>query len=126
KLLLVRPWGAFDPTEVILVAGFIVLICVAPRIPVIAAATLVSLGLMIVALATTYAVSRMNLDAYFNYSANRAGGTFVVAFATLPAPLLGLALRERPAAQGVETWEAEPESTAAPSAPLPAATGQGA
>jgi hypothetical protein len=125
RLLLTRPWGAFDPTEVLLVAGFLVIICVAPRIPVIATATLVALGLMVAALATTYAVSRMNLDAYFNYSANRVGGTFVVSFAILAPLLLGLALRPPPSGEGAQAAHAEPIATTAATASRPAVTVDG-
>ena len=94
-LILSGPWRpAYRTTELILVIGALVAIGVARRIPVLAAATVVWLGLMALALAGTYAATRVtSTDSYIGFTASRVGGTFIVAAATLAPLLLGLALR---------------------------------
>ena len=94
-LILGGPWRpAYRTTEIILVIGALVAIGVARRIPVLAAATVAWLGLMALALAGTYAATRVaSTDSYIGFTASRVGGTFIVAVATLAPLLLGLALR---------------------------------
>ena len=94
RLILGVPWGhSFKATEALIVIGGIVFVCVVRRIPVIAVAAVTWIGLMILALAATYATSRVDLGPYFSFTAPRVGGTFVVSAATLTPLLLGLALR---------------------------------
>jgi hypothetical protein len=98
NVILSGPWrSAYRTTEIILVIGALVLIGVVRRVPVLAVATVVWLGLMAIALAGTYAATRVtSTDSYIGYTASRVGGTFIVAAATLGPLLLGLALlRER-------------------------------
>jgi hypothetical protein len=94
-LILGGPWRpAYRTTEIILVIGALVAIGVVRRIPVLATATVVWLGLMAVALAGTYAATRVSsTDSYIGFTASRVGGAFIVAAATLAPLLLGLALR---------------------------------
>ena len=94
-LILGGPWRpAYRTTEIILVIGALVAIGVARRVPVLAAATVIWLGLMALALAGTYAATRVaSTDSYIGFTASRVGGTFVVAAATLAPLQLGLALR---------------------------------
>jgi len=93
-LILRSPWRSYyRTTEAILVLGLLVVLAVARRIPVIAAAALLWLGLVVLALATTYATSRLNTSAYFAVSGSRVGGLVVVAAAAMTPLLLGLALR---------------------------------
>lgn len=94
-LILGGPWRpAYRTTEIILVIGALVAIGVVRRVPVLAVATVVWLGLMALALAATYAATRVgSTDSYIGFTASRVGGTFIVAAATLAPLLLGLALR---------------------------------
>ena len=93
-LILHSPWRSYyRTTEAILVIGLLVVLVAARRVPVIAAAALLWLGLVVLALATTYATSRLNTDAYFAVSGSRVGGLVVVAAATMTPLLLGLAMR---------------------------------
>ena len=94
NLILSGPWRAtYRTTEAILVLGLAVLILVARRIPVIALAAIAWLGLVVLALATTYATSVLDTTAYFAVSGSRVGGNVVVAAAAMTPLLLGLALR---------------------------------
>jgi hypothetical protein len=94
SLILHGPWRpGYRTTEAILVIGLLVVCLVARRIPVLAAAAVAWLCLVVLALATTYATSKLNTTQYFGVSGSRVGGNVVVAAGTLVPLLLGLALK---------------------------------
>jgi hypothetical protein len=93
-LILRSPWRSYyRTTEAILVVGLVVVLLVARRIPVLAIAAIGWLGLVVLALATTYATSALDTTAYFAVSGSRVGGNVVVSAAALTPLLLGLALK---------------------------------
>jgi hypothetical protein len=96
EYMLRAPFTGEGLTAVMVCLSLAVLLAVAPRIPAIAAAVGVWLGLSFIGLACVYWIANLEVDEYLGQTASRVGTTLIIAAWALSPLLLGLALRRSP------------------------------